>query len=474
MRLKTIIALISILSASPSSISIANSNEVYAIPELVSFTFTPGEIELTAPSTNVKFELVVNHPIGIENSKVSVSLSSAKNNTLSLDLFRSDIPINRSLKTVTFIGSIDIPRDIKADAYVVESNPVLGISPRNSTQNPISSSFKISKKINDVIGAETSLIVRSGGDLNFDFQTFVGPSHTTSFLLARDLPKLPRIVEPIWKVGEIYVPTDFYELRVSELELGVTSKNPEVCISDGKKLTFVAVGSCSFLVFTPKSKNYVYKQHEQLVNITSARTAQELVVENIGTQNSVGLPKLIKIPRVANGALGYISPKTLTPTICLASDGFINIFSGGVCKYTYKSESTPNFLASKIYELSFEITRDPQTISFTLPSSANISSKSIALAATASSGSVVIYSTTSTSVCSITGSTLNLLKSGNCSVTATQAGTATLAPVSATASITLTGTAVAAKKTIACVKGKTTKKITGTNPRCPAGYKLKK
>ena len=108
--------------------------------------------------------------------------------------------------------------------------------------------------------------------------------------------------------------------------MGVTSKNPEVCISDGKKLTFVAVGSCSFLVFTPKSKNYVYKQHEQLVNITSARTAQELVVENIGTQNSVGLPKLIKIPRVVNGTLGYISPKTLTTTICLAIEGFTNIF----------------------------------------------------------------------------------------------------------------------------------------------------
>ena len=375
---------------------------------------------------------------------------------------------------MTFIGSIDIPRGIKADAYVVESNPVIGISPKNSTQNPISSSFKISKKINNVIGAETSLIIRSGGDLNFDFQTFVGPSHATLYLLARDLPKLPRIVEPIWKVGETYVPTDYYELRVSELELGVTSKNPAVCISDGKKLTFVAVGSCSFLVFTPKNKNYVYKQDEQLVNITSARTAQELVVENIATQNSVGLPKLIKIPRVTSGTLGYISPKTLTPTICLASDGFVNIFSGGVCKYTYQSESTPNFLASKIYESSFEITRDPQTILFTPPSTANVSSKSLTLTATASSGAAVTYSTTSTGICSITGSTLNLLTSGNCAVTATQAGTSTLAPISSTATVMLTGALVTNKKSITCVKGKSTKKVSGTNPKCPKGYKLKK
>jgi len=86
----------------------------------------------------------------------------------------------------------------------------------------------------------------------------------------------------------------------------------------------------------------------------------------------------------------------------------------------------------------------------------------------------VAFATTSTDICSITGSTLNLLKSGNCSITATQAGTSTLAPVSATANITITGTAVTTKKTITCVKGKTTKKVTGTNPKCPAGYKLKK
>ena len=474
MRLKTIIVLISILSTGPSSISIANSNEVYAIPELVSFTFTPGEIELTALSTNVKFELVVNHPIGIENSKVSVSLSSTKNNNLSLELFRSDVPINRNLKTVTFNGSINIPRNITADVYVVESSPVIGIAPMNTSQNPISPSFKINKKINNILGAETDLIIRSGGDLNFDYQTFIGPSHTSLFVLARELPKLPKIVLPIWKVGETYVPTDYYELKVSELEFGVTSKNPDVCTSDGKKLTFVAVGSCSFSVFTPKNKNYVYKQNEQLVNITSARIVQELVVENIGTQNSVGLPKLFKIPRVTSGTLGYVSPKTLTPTICLASDGFINIFSGGVCKYTYQSESTPNFLASKIYESSFEITRDPQTILFTPPSTANVSSKSLTLTATASSGAAVTYSTISTGICSITGSNLNLLTSGNCAVTATQAGTSTLAPVSATASIILTATTVAAKKTITCIKGKTIKKITSTNPKCPTGYKLKK
>ena len=109
----------------------------------------------------------------------------------------------------------------------------------------------------------------------------------------------------------------------------------------------------------------------------------------------------------------------------------------------------------------------------------DIATKSLTLTATASSGGLVTYSTTSPNNCSISGSTLNLLKAGNCVITASQVGTATFAPVSASATITLTGTVVTpkpvvTKKTIVCVKGKTTKKVTGTNPKCPKGYKVKK
>jgi hypothetical protein len=148
--------------------------------------------------------------------------------------------------------------------------------------------------------------------------------------------------------------------------------------------------------------------------------------------------------------------------------------TGGTCELTFQTSETSEYLASDVFKASFQVEKNPQTIIFSPELSINVSSKSVPLAATASGGGVVAFATTSTGICSITGSTLNLLKSGICSVTATQAGTSTLASVSATANITLTGTAVIAKKTITCVKGKTTKKVTGTNPKCPTGYKLKK
>jgi hypothetical protein len=247
-----------------------------------------------------------------------------------------------------------------------------------------------------------------------------------------------------------------------------------VCSSDGKELKLLKEGICTFIVSIAKTKDYLAKVSNQSVTITASRIKPELTMDKIANQTAKDLPKSVEIFRVYGAAEGYIFPKSATPEVCFPTGFFIKIISGGTCTITYQSGETATYLASDLYKVSFDIARDSQTISFTLPSTANVSSKSLALAATASSGATITYSTTSTGICSITGSTLNLLTSGNCAVIATQAGTSTLAPVSATASITLTATTVVAKKIITCIKGKTTKKVTGTNPKCPTGYKLKK
>jgi len=131
-------------------------------------------------------------------------------------------------------------------------------------------------------------------------------------------------------------------------------------------------------------------------------------------------------------------------------------------------------LPSETYTQTILIEKQAQTIFFQPIQSVDINSKSLNLIATTSGKGEIIYSTTSTGICSINGSTLSLIKAGNCSVTATQAGTSTLAPVFTTVSIALIGTTVAVNKTIKCIKGKVVKKIMGINPKCPASYKLRK
>jgi hypothetical protein len=450
----------------------APSAEANQRPVIESFTFTPNDVDLLAADTKVNIELIVSHPSGIENISTMATLTSSRNDTLSTYLTRIDSPVNLALTKVTYRGVLAVPRDITLGVYnfsinSVKNNSSAGYQYETGAVDP--------KKIRNIVGAEFGLSVRSGGDLNLDYATFVGPTYDTALGIAYNDPiTFSSSNAPIWKVGESFVPSKYYELRVPSLSLAVTSSTPTVCSSDGKQLKLLKEGLCAFIVSTPKTADYQAKTSNQTATITAARIKPELTMEKVANQTAKDLPKSVEIFRAYSAVEGYVLPQSATPTVCFGIGFFVRIISGGTCTLTYSTKETTTYLASDLYKVSFEVTRDAQTISFTPPATANLSAKSLALTATASSGAAVTYSTTSTGICSITGSTLNLLKSGNCSVTATQAGTSTLAPVSVTADIALTGAAVAAKKTITCVKGKTTKKVTGTNPKCPTGYKLKK
>ena len=325
------------------------------------------------------------------------------------------------------------------------------------------------------MGGETGLLVRNNGFLNLAYETFIGPSYDLlkSFDFT-DKNTFNSFNTAILRVGEVFDPSKYFENKVPALTLKTSTQSPTICSSSGTTITFLAEGNCAFSVFTEGNNDYVTKIIKQNLAIKSKRIKPQVIVPIIPDQKVIDLGKSIQINLPLSPTGGILSPLGSTPDTCIASAFFIKLVGGGRCTISFQSKESSDFLASDLYEVSFEISRNPQTISFSIPSTANISSKSLALNATASSGAAITYSTTSTGICSITGSTLNLLTSGNCAVTATQAGTSTLAPVSSTATVMLTGAVVVDKKSITCVKGKSTKKVSGANPKCPKGYKLKK
>jgi hypothetical protein len=467
MKIKSIfVALLLTISFAPN---VAHAN---VRPVVESFTFTPNEVELISVNTTVAFELVVSHPRGIKNSNTQVNLSGPNGTTLAATLTRTDAPLNPILTKVTFKGSLVIPQNITAGAYTatvneVSNNPAAGYEFGTGTIT--------ASKLRDLIGAESALLVRSSGDLNLNYDTFVGPTYNTTLGISYNNPAVYNNNNPpIWKVGETYNPNKYYELRVPTLSLIVSSSTPTVCSTDGKELKLITTGNCTFKVSTARTKDYILKESTQNVTITAARSKPELVIGTIANQTSKNLPKSIEIFRVYSPSGVFILPKATTPTVCIAAGFFVQIVGGGTCTLTYQSEATTSYLASDLYSVSFEVSRDPQTLAFSPTINVNLSSRSLALSATASSGAGVIFSTTTPTICSISGSTLNLLSAGNCAITATQGGTATFAPVSVTADIVISGSPVVARKTITCIKGKSVKRVSGVNPKCPKGFKIRR
>jgi hypothetical protein len=468
MKLKSLIIAATLLGATFYA-PIAHANQK---PVVESFTFTPTEVDILSANTKVDIELIVSHPSGIENISTVATLTSSRNDTLTTFLIRIDSPVNSALTKVTYRGSLTVPRDITTGIY---NFSVATVRNNSSAGYQYSTDAIESKKIRSIVGAESGLLVRSSGELNLTYDTFVGPSYDTiSGIVYNDSATFNSANAPIWKVGETFVPGKYYELRVPSLSLAVSSSTPTVCSSDGKQLKLLNEGLCAFIVSTPKTADYLAKVSNQAVNITAARIKPELTLEKIANQTAKDLPKSIEIFRVYSAVEGYVLPLSTTPSVCFANGFFVRIVGGGTCTLTYQTKETATYLASDLYKVSFEVVRDPQTITFTPPATANLASRTVALSATASSGGAVTYSTASTGICSITGATLNLLMRGNCAITATQAGTTTLAPISASATVMIAGAAAPSRKTITCVKGNKSKKVSGTNPKCPTGYKLKR
>ena len=475
MKLKSMLVT-SLIVFSSINLNLATAaDEPWVMPELVSFEFSPKEIELTQLNTTVSVTVKASHPVGIKSEKINIYLRNAINPQSFVYQFtalRTQNITQNNLTTATFTSSFTLPTTIASGVWNLSSEPIQGLASIKATGWPESASFSPAN-FRDMNGAENSLLVRLDGNLNYDLQTFVGPAYRSESMATDGKPMTLNVEAPIWKVGEVIDTSKYFQMRVKAVPLEMISKTPQICQATGSLLKLLTTGECNYRVFTSKTKDYIYKELNLYSVVSQARTKPELSIPKIANQTSDGLPKTI-IRETVYSYGNIISPKTLTPGVCIPTNTGITLYAGGICELQYSTEATLTYLASDIYVQRFEVIRNAQTITFNPPLNSSISNKTIALTASASSGAVVAFTTTSAGICSVTGSTLNLLAAGNCSVTATQAGTATLAPVSSTATVMLTGAVVSDKKSITCVKGKSSKKVSGTNPKCPKGYKVKR
>ena len=452
-------------------------------PTVETFIASQTDLDVTAPDLNVNFEVVITHPEGIVNRFTTLTLSNAGAFSVSTQLKRIDEPINYLSKKVTFRGSIVIPRGFKAGVYTYSIDGVTsGAEKINSSSglstSQVDSGVVVGPVLRSLKNAESGILVRNNGYLDLNYPTINGPAYGPQSGLAYiNNSKFSSAIAPIWKVNEVIDLSNYFELVVLGTELIVAATTPKVCVAEGTLLKLLSVGDCSFSVSTPRTKDYLAKSINQSQVISAARAPTVLKVENIANQQAKNLPITLELPKVyasGIGAIEYVIPKSITPDICETGGYVLKIVSGGACSITYRASGNTSYLPSETYTQTILIEKQAQTIAFQPIQSVDVKSKTLDLIAASSGKGTILYSTSSTGICSISGSTLNLIRAGNCSVTATAAETNIFSPISATVNILLTGSTFADKKTINCIKGKTTKKITGINPKCPAGYKLKK
>lgn len=449
----------------------SNASEyIFETPKVLDFTVSKDSIEIVQDNPELSFNLKISHPIGIASTKTRLwFISRDKKFEISTELFRQP---SESKNLATFTGNLKLNTILSPGIYDFYADPIEGLSNKSGLPTPRTDIIYPSA-FNKFPDAERSVLVRLAGELNLNNKTFVGPTYSSNVRITDDQPIVFSSESPIFRVGEFYDPIKYFNKRVQSLALKISSSTPTTCIQDSNKLKFISVGNCSFTVFTEKNADYLRTSISLSVEIATARVKPTITLPIVTSQTSISLPKVVNLNLVYNTAGEIVIPKTLSPTVCVPSGlSSVTIISGGTCNLLYQSMATNTLLDSDIYPLTFEITRSIQTISFAPPTTVKLSANSIALFATASSGGAITFTVASPDTCSVTGNTLNLLKSGNCVVHASQTGGATIAPISKTATVIIAGSDP--ERNIICFAGKKSKNVSGLNPKCPKGYKLKR
>jgi hypothetical protein len=119
-----------------------------------------------------------------------------------------------------------------------------------------------------------------------------------------------------------------------------------------------------------------------------------------------------------------VSFSSLTASVCSVTGSSVSLSGTGICTIQADQAGNVNFDPAAPVRQSFTVTKGSQTITFTAPPTSTPAQSPVTVSATASSGLPVSFSSSTTSVCTVSGVTVTLLTTGICTIQADQAGSA--------------------------------------------------
>ena len=231
----------------------------------------------------------------------------------------------------------------------------------------------------------------------------------------------------------------------SALAVSLASTTASVCTVSGTTLTLVAPGTCS--VTASQAGNSTFAAAAPVTvsfTVAAAPAAQIITFASPGDQVIGTAPPALGATASSGLAVSYASS---TPSVCTASGTgtTLTLVAAGTCTIVASQSGDATHAAAPSVTDTFQVSGGltAQTITFTSPGNQTLGTATPALAATASSGLTVSYASTTTSVCTVSGTTLSLVAAGTCSLTASQAGDSThAAAASVTDSFTVSSATV--------------------------------
>jgi hypothetical protein len=207
--------------------------------------------------------------------------------------------------------------------------------------------------------------------------------------------------------------------------LTVDSASKEVCALSGSKVTFTGGGTCKIDANQPGnnayepapevSQSFAVAKKTQTVAITSPAPTGAVV--GVGTYEVTAEAK-------PSGLAVVLTVDSASKEVCALSGSKVTFTGGGTCTIDANESGNSEWAGAPQTQQSFAVSKKPQTILFSAPpTSAYVGGPTYAVSATSPSEPPITLTVdlTSSSVCTLSGTTVSFIGAGTCTIDALQA-----------------------------------------------------
>ncbi|WP_439638610.1 choice-of-anchor D domain-containing protein [Nevskia sp.] len=203
-----------------------------------------------------------------------------------------------------------------------------------------------------------------------------------------------------------------------------SSLSGDICFVSGAMVTALSAGTCTVAADQAGNDGYAAAAQKTLA-ITVNKAAQ--LISGFSAN-----PAALKVGGMAmltasGGASGNpVTFRTTTTEVCSVSGAMVTALSAGTCALVASQAGTADFDAAADVTLNLPVNKAAQLISgFTAnPTTIKVGETSTLSAFGGASGKPIVFASTTSDVCSVSGSTVTGLSAGHCALTANQADTA--------------------------------------------------
>jgi hypothetical protein len=204
----------------------------------------------------------------------------------------------------------------------------------------------------------------------------------------------------------------------SGLAVGFASTTSIICTVAGSTVTLVAAGTCTIQATQAGNTNYAAATPvNQSFQVTQA--SQTITFGSLSNKTFGAAPFTVKATASSGLAVSFAST---TSAICTVAGSTVTLVAVGTCTIQATQPGNGNYAAATAVNQSFQVTKGSQTITFGPLSSQLLGANPFALTATTTSGLAVSFASTTSSICTVSGSTVTLVAVGTCTIQATQSG----------------------------------------------------